>query len=76
LIENKGIHCARSWIEKAVWNEQIVNPATVNRYIAALRIKISQVKGRMDIADNVLVTTVGGEYVWKVDIPVKVLRNG
>ncbi|MEH7377892.1 winged helix-turn-helix domain-containing protein [Neobacillus drentensis] len=76
LIENKGIYCTKSRIENAVWNDHTVNSTTVRRYISAIRKKLSQAMGRNDIDKNILETTDLGEYVWKAEIPAKVLRNG
>ncbi|MBU8919071.1 winged helix-turn-helix domain-containing protein [Bacillus sp. FJAT-29953] len=76
LIDNKGIYCDKSRIEKAVWNDQVLNPAVVKRYIAAIRRKLAQAMGRNDIKESVLRTTQNGEYVWIADIPAKVLRKG
>ncbi|NHC43001.1 hypothetical protein G6549_24195 [Bacillus sp. MM2020_1] len=76
LIDNKGIYCTKNGIENAVWNDQTVNPTTVRRYISAIRRKLSQAMGRNDIDKNILETTNLGEYVWKAEIPAKVLRNG
>lgn len=76
LIDNKGIYCGKSRIEKAVWNDQVLTPAVVKRYIAAIRRKLAQAIGRNDIKESVLRTTQNGEYVWNADIPAKVLRKG
>ncbi|WP_423798219.1 winged helix-turn-helix domain-containing protein [Neobacillus sp. SAB-20_R2A] len=76
LIDNKGIYCDKNRIEKAVWNDQVLNPAVVKRYIAGIRGKLAQAMGRNDIRQSVLITTRNGEYVWNADIPAKVLRKG
>jgi DNA-binding winged helix-turn-helix (wHTH) protein len=75
LIDHQMTLCPKHRIEEAIWHDRPVGAATVKRYIASLRRKLSQAMGRDDISENILVTTNEG-YEWKADIPSIVLRKG
>lgn len=75
LIDHQMTSCPKTRIEEAVWLDRQVGPATVKRYIASLRRKLSQAMGRNDISNHILVTTTDG-YEWRADIKSIVLRKG